>query len=177
MVRIHLPPPFQKQRTSNEVLFLHWGRRSRRSRERCEAAWSRNIWFDSAKRCAWAKREQSISHHHLPIQPSVKTVFLCSNHLFYNNFSTLQKNGGRIGFAPQISHNLPTFAGKAPLPGQDKYSICYIFCKFISEKRQYFLLKKFFALFLSPRRDVGGVIFAAFFAFFKSWFSAKIFHF
>jgi len=60
----------------------------------------------------------TISQCHLPIQPSVKTVFLCSNYLFYNNFSTLQKNGGRIGFAPQISHNLPTFAGKAPLPCQ-----------------------------------------------------------
>ena len=48
----------------------------------------------------WAEFDTAgvtIYHHHLPIQLSVKTVFLCLNYLFYNNFSTLQKSGGKAG--------------------------------------------------------------------------------
>ena len=112
--RIHLPPPFQKQSTSNGVLFFcNGGRRSRRKPCKAWNAVESKHLVRHRLRCAWGfcvskTARQSISQCHLPVQPSVKTVFLCSNYLFFNNFSTLQKNGGRIGFAPQISHTVET---------------------------------------------------------------------
>ena len=89
------------------------------SRERCETSWSRNIWFDIAcdvrEDFAQAKPQGNPSPSPCTYSTVCKDGFLCSNYLFYNNFSTLQKNGGRIGFAPQISHTVETsFATTSP---------------------------------------------------------------
>ena len=75
--------------------------------------------FNNCKMQKIRRLSKCVHWVYLPPPVTYSTVckdgFLCSNYLFYNNFSTLQKNGGRIGFAPQISHTVETsFATTSP---------------------------------------------------------------
>ena len=75
------------------------------SRERCETSWSRNIWFDSAKRCAWAQRRQSISQCHLK-----KTTHLARGAFF------ILRCGGDHGASCELSWFFSLIRGNKKAP-------------------------------------------------------------